>query len=84
MDLVAETSGMGTSRWLNNYVKEFPIPVVVPERQAEIIKLVDEILAAKAANPDTDTSNLENEIDKLVYDLYGLDEDEIAIVEGSV
>ena len=84
LELVAETSGMGTSRWINNYVKEFPIPVVVPERQAEIIKLVDEILAAKAANPDADASDLEDEIDKLIYDLYGLDDEEIAIVEGSV
>ena len=23
---IAETSGMGTTRWINNYVKEFPIP----------------------------------------------------------
>ena len=36
------------------------------------------------ANPDADTSSLENEIDKLVYELYNLTEDEIAIVEGSV
>ena len=49
LSLVAETSGMGTSRWINNYVKEFPIPVVVHERQTEIIELVVEILAAKGA-----------------------------------
>lgn len=30
-----------------------------------------------------DTSALESEIDHLVYDLYGLTEDEIAIVEGT-
>ena len=84
LSLVAETSGMGTSRWINNYVKEFPIPVVVHERQTEIIELVIKILAVKAADPDADTSNLENEIDKLVYDLYDLTDDEIAIVEGSV
>ena len=50
----------------------------------EIENKVDEILAAKAADPDADTSNLENEIDKLVYDLYDLTDDEIAIVEGRV
>ena len=50
----------------------------------EIENKVDEILAAKAADPNADTSNLENEIDKLVYGLYDLTDDEIAIVEGSV
>jgi hypothetical protein len=31
-----------------------------------------------------DTNGLEAEIDQLVYELYGLTEDEIAIVEASV
>ena len=33
---------------------------------------------------DADTSNLEDEIDKLVYALYDLTPEEIAIVEGSI
>ena len=84
LNLVAETSGMGTSRWINNYVKDFPIPMVVHERQTEIIELVVEILAAKGADPGADTTNLEDKIDKLVYGLYDLTDDEIAIVEGNV
>ncbi len=66
-------------------------PVLVPpiteanqNLATEIENKIDEIFEATAENPDADTSNLEDEIDKLVYDLYGLDEDEIAIVEGSV
>ena len=42
------------------------------------------------ASPDTEREQLElkceyldNEIDKLVYELYGLTEEEIKIVEGS-
>ena len=50
----------------------------------QIEELVDQILDAKQANPDADTSDLENKIDKLVYALYNLTEDEIAIVEGTV
>ena len=73
---------MGTSRWINNYVKEFPIPIVAYEQQTEIIEHVDQLLAIKCTDSDADTSNLENEIDKLVYELYNLTEDEIAIVEG--
>lgn len=34
-------------------------------------------------NSGTDTSSLEHEIDQLVYQLYGLTNEEIAIVEGS-
>ena len=51
---------------------------------AEIENKVDKIIAAKHADQNSDTSNLEDEIDKLVYELYNLTEDEIAIVEGSV
>ncbi len=47
----------------------------------KIEDLVDQILAAKAVDPGTGTINLEDEIDKLVYALYGLTDDEIAIVE---
>lgn len=45
--------------------------------------LVNRLLAAKKAAPLTDTTAEEREIDRLVYDLYGLTEDEIAIVEGT-
>ena len=64
--------------------KKLPIPDVSPEQQKPIIELVDQILDAKLANLEGDVSSLENEIDKLVYGLYGLTPDEIAIVEGSV
>ena len=46
--------------------------------------MVDQILAAKDADPDADTSALEAEIDRLVYDLYGLTASEIAAVERRV
>lgn len=47
-----------------------------------IIKLVTKILAAKRGDPQADTSKEEGEIDQLVYQLYGLSEDEVKIVEG--
>ena len=81
LGLVAETSGMGTSRWINNYVKEFPIPVVAPEQQTGLIKIVNQILKAKTADWEADTAALEKEIDKRVYALYNLTQEEIAMVE---
>lgn len=47
-----------------------------------IVKLLNCILSAKKANPEADTTELESEIDRIVYELYGLTEEEIAIVEG--
>jgi len=46
--------------------------------------LVDRILAAKRADPAADISAWEREIDALVYQLYGLTAEEIAVVEGQV
>lgn len=45
--------------------------------------LVDHILSAKKIDSQADTSSLEAEIDRLVYDLYGLTKEEIDIVEGT-
>ena len=84
LSLIAETSGMGTSRWINNYVKEFPIPEAACDQQALIIELVDQILNVKRTDPDADVSELENEIDQIVYLLYDLTPEEIAIVEEVV
>ena len=48
-----------------------------------IALIVDQILSTKKTDPNADTSSLENEIDQLVYELYGLTEDEINIIKKS-
>jgi len=45
---------------------------------------VTSILNAKKQDPKADTTTLEKEIDQLVYKLYGLTKEEIAIVEQEV
>jgi REP element-mobilizing transposase RayT len=84
LKLIAETSGMGTTRWINNYVKEFPIPEAHKNQEEKIEVLADKILSAKKNNPNADTSELEKQIDHLVYQLYSLTEDEIKIVERAI
>ena len=81
---VAPTSGMGTLRWKKVYVETIPIPKIPAEDQRPFIRLVDEILEAKATDPNADTSHLEWEIDRLVYDLYGLTEEEDTSIERSL
>jgi hypothetical protein len=66
------------------YFKTFPIPHALPEKKEQIIELVNQIITNKSNNgaAPADTTALEAEIDRLVYALYGLTEEEIAIVEG--
>ena len=63
--------------------KRVPIPNVSPEQQKPIIELVDRILDAKRTDLNADVAELENEIDQVVYSLYGLNPEEISIVEGN-
>ena len=79
---VAPTSGMGVLRWKKVYVEKIPIPQITDAQQGPFVQLVDTILAAKASNPDADTSAQEAEIDRLIYELYGLSNAEIAAVEA--
>ena len=48
----------------------------------EMIALVEQILESKAIDSNSDTSELESQIDKLVYKLYNLNESEINIIEN--
>lgn len=54
----------------------------VPRYSKDFDVLVEQILEQKKESPSADTSALEAEIDRLVYELYGLTEEEIKIVEG--
>ncbi|MDR8389941.1 Eco57I restriction-modification methylase domain-containing protein [Aliifodinibius sp. S!AR15-10] len=74
----------GYLRFFTQYLEMIPIVNAEDDEREKIESLISQILTAKKDNSDTDISELESKIDRLVYDLYGLDEDEIAIVEESV
>jgi hypothetical protein len=61
------------------------IPLIAPaeRQQAKIAKLVSCILESKGRGESTDTTRTEAEIDQVVYDLYGLTQEEIVAVERS-
>lgn len=63
-------------------IEAMPIPDSNMEQQQPIIDLVNIILETKKRNQKADTSVEEHQIDKLVYALYGLTDEEIKIVEG--
>lgn len=63
------------------YVETIPIIKSAPKIKDQIEKLVTEILEIKKQNSTGETLKLETEIDQLVYEIYGLSEEEIVIVE---
>ena len=76
----------GTRELRKVFFEHIPIPPVTAENQhlaTRIEKRVDQILAAKHADPDADTSALEAEIDQFVYELYELTPEEINMVTRS-
>ena len=79
---IASLKSGGYYQYSSNILNRCPIPAATPSQQQEIIDLVDKILAAKKQNPQSDTTALEEKIDELVYDLYGLTDDEIKIIES--
>ncbi len=58
-----------------------PIPEASKKQQEDIESIVKNILSHKHSVPTANTSDLEYQIDKLVYRLYNLTEDEIAVIE---
>ena len=58
------------------------IPAIDNSNKQKILTLVDKIIACKDEDITNDTSALESKIDRLVYQLYGLTDEEIAVVEG--
>ena len=73
----------GFVRFIAQYVSQIPVPNIDLSQKALLENLVDKILVAKRSAPDAAVTALENEIDRVVYSLYNLTLEEIAIVEGS-
>lgn len=62
-------------------IKEFPLPKVNSDERKILMRLVDDVTTIKKGKSIADTSALENQIDFLVYHLYGLTYDEVLIVD---
>jgi adenine-specific DNA-methyltransferase len=69
-------------KWFGEYFDSIPIIKLETEEMKPFINLYDKILSLKQQSPDGNTSDLENQIDQLVYQLYELTEEEIKIIES--
>ena len=74
-------------------LKSLPIPVANNIQQARMVSLVERMLALHKQSPRTpqeqemvkrEIESTDKGIDKLVYELYGLSDEEIRIVEGNL
>ena len=60
------------------------LPFIVPSEliQSELVSIVDEILKENSEDISSDTTDLQNKIDRLVYKIYDLTEEEIQFIES--
>ena len=76
-----KTKGAFTKAKIYHYYN-LPIKKIDHSTQSHFVSIVNRILSAKQQNKNVNTTNLENQIDELVYKLYDLTPEEIKIVEG--
>ena len=64
-----------------NELASFPIPSCTDDQEKQLAELAKKIMLAKKKDASSDTSSIEYEIDKVVYQLYNLSDDEISVIE---
>jgi adenine-specific DNA-methyltransferase len=68
-------------------LSQIPIPLITPDNTeyvSEVERLVNEILSVKEEDKDADVKDLEAAIDKLVFNIYHITEEEIVLIEENV
>jgi hypothetical protein len=63
----------------SQYLNSFPIPNL----ESEIITRIKDLVLNIQSDKATNATDLETQIDQLVYQLYGLTDEEIKIIENA-
>jgi adenine-specific DNA-methyltransferase len=79
---IGKQTGGGSFEYFPNGISKLPIPSISKKEQIKFIELVDEIIEKKRENKST--LDLEYEIDKLAYKVYGLNDYDIKLIENSL
>ena len=71
---------------LKMYIEKLPIPIISTEEQQEFIDIVDELLKINSQIEDNENlidefNYLDNKLEKMIYRLYGLSDEEEKIIE---
>ena len=81
---IGSTSGVGTTRWQAFTMERLLVPRATSDKQSQIVGFVDQILTERRENPYADTALIEQAIDRLVYCLYGLTDEEATVIEDKL
>ena len=76
---IGTTSGMGTTRWLKYKIETFFVPKLSVNEERDVIELVDSVLRCKQDGKDS--TEYEQKINNLIYEIYGFTEEEIKLIE---
>ena len=61
-----------------------PLPIIISENQSSIVNLVKEAIKTKKENHKVDITNIESQIDILVYKLYNLTYEEVKVIDSNI
>ena len=76
----ASSYNQGTT-FTKDMINDLPVPNLTDHGSNKVCSFVDKILAVLEKSPDGDISVLQNDLNNLVYTLYGLTCEEVRIVE---
>lgn len=79
---ISSTKQNGYFEYKPQYIAKLPIIRANKAEKLKVEELVGDILSLKNQNPSADTSSHEAQIDLLVYKLYDLTAEEIALIEA--
>lgn len=85
--MVSNSSGMATMQWKKFSIERIPIVKPSSNNQIQIEdieKLTAEVIRERKTNIDADTKKIEDEINRLIYTLYGLSDSEVQTIENSI
>jgi type I restriction-modification system DNA methylase subunit len=81
---ISNSSGMGTTQWRKHAVENIPVPDLTRIAKSDLKKLtdlVDKRLSLLIAEDKPEAIAIEKEIDKIVYQIYSLNPEDISIIE---
>lgn len=79
---LGKPTGSGVFEYFKNQIGELPIPKIDKQDQSPFIEIVTKIIERKKKDISLSIDDLQDEIDIMVYKLYGLNSKEISVIEN--
>ena len=77
--IIGTTTGVGTVRWKKYKILELPVPKSIPN---DLYSQLLEVCSQTIESSDNDSN--ESKINSIIYQVYGLSEDEIEFIESRI